>query len=254
MYNVKLIEYPNGSYQIRRYSKLVGSTEHTSAEQDKEPFTMKKVRTVTEFSNIDDNLTKSFSRTKNKIFTYARCYKWEYFCTFTYDKQKIDRYSFDECMKKIRVWLNNQRRIAPDLKYLAVPEQHLDGAWHLHVLLADIGTLELKKTSKKYNKMTIYNISNWKWGFSTATKIQDTFRIQSYITKYITKDCYQNTRHKHRYYVSRNLPKPKEICFLVSWEENKTFLEQLITSLPAELQHVKSIHTDFTDIAYFELF
>ena len=54
----------------------------------------------------------------------------------------------------------------------------------------------------------IYNIENYKGGFSTATRIKDTKKAVSYIIKYITKELCEVTFHKRRYLPSNNLDLP----------------------------------------------
>lgn len=263
MHNFKLIEYPNGTCQLRKYFTPIGSKEpkkQTRIEVKKqinteiEPFTNTEAKVVKEFSDTKENQRKSLAHTKNMIFYYARCCKWEWFCTFTFSPEKIDRYNFSLCMNKIRNWLKNQKnRHAPDLKYLVVPETHKDGAWHLHVLLADTGDMVFTDSGKKQREHIIYNLSGWKWGFSTATKVIDTYRIQSYIAKYITKESYVLAKNAHRYYVSQNLPKAKESMFLVEATKEKEFLENLMDSLGVEIKHSSIVESKFVSVQYMEL-
>ena len=102
MYTMKLIEYPNGTIQLRHYSRPMSGyntesfTPHNnnSKKWEVEPFTGTKVRVVEEFQDSERSKKNSISHTKQQINTYARCYRWEWFCTFTYDGKKIDRYKF----------------------------------------------------------------------------------------------------------------------------------------------------------------
>ncbi|MGF7001739.1 TPP-dependent 2-oxoacid decarboxylase [Lachnospiraceae bacterium PFB1-21] len=41
----------------------------------------------------------------------------------------------------------------------------------------------MHKTDIEKNGKRIYNINNWKWGFSTATKVEHTGKVSRYITK-----------------------------------------------------------------------
>ena len=92
----------------------------------------------------EERTRKEFrSRSKNKIHDLARSETWEYFVTLTYHSSKTDRYDYNECLKKCRVWLNNQRRsYAQDLAYIFVPEKHKDGAYHFHGLIANVGNMK----------------------------------------------------------------------------------------------------------------
>ena len=79
------------------------------------------------------------------------------------------------------------------------------------------------RTAKKYGLdwekgQVVYNLSTWKFGFSTAIKVYgDKAQLSHYITKYITKD---NEKIMGRYYWhSRDLQKPKISYYNVSKEE-----------------------------------
>ena len=130
---------------------------------------------------------------------------------------------------------------------------HIDGAWHLHALLADTGSMIFENSGKRKYGQQIYNLSNWKWGFSTATKVRDTYRLQNYISKYITKETLIHTKNAHRYYVSNNLLEPKTSCFLLEPTEEDDFLQDLIDNLEANITHKKIISNTFVNVEYIEL-
>ena len=190
-----------------------------------------------------ENAYRSYRRTKNSIYDYSKQAMWKYFITLTFDGAKVDRYDFSECMKKARKWFNNQRnRKAPDLKYLVVPEQHKDGAWHIHGLLADTGDMTFTDSGHKTKGgETVYNLTGWRYGFSTATKVKDTYKCSGYICKYITKDLCEVTKGKHRYFVSNNINEVKEELFLVDTEDVDAFIEELTDSLGANLTYEKTV-------------
>ncbi len=153
-------------------------------------------------------------RAKKKISDFARCNHWDWFFTFTFDKEKIDRYDYDVVSEALQNWLSNIRRIAPNIRYLIVPEQHKDGAWHFHGLFADCQGLTFRFGKFKRGER-IYNVESYHLGWTTATKVKDSKRVQFYITKYITKDVVSVTKGKHRYWASRNLATPEvEVVYL----------------------------------------
>jgi hypothetical protein len=169
-------------------------------------------------------IVSSTNRTKNMVYNYARGDVWNWFITLTFNKNKINRYSFEECSKRLRKWLNNMKNIyAPDMKYLVVPEQHKDGAWHFHGLLSNTGAMVFNKDCNKYtgelletkSGLQIYNFGNYKMGFSTATPITDTAKASSYITKYITKDLSQNTKGFRRIILVIIWNYPQNLFFLI---------------------------------------
>lgn len=151
--------------------------------------------------------TRSLARTKTLIHDIALCNDFEYFCTFTFDPEKYDRYNFTECRVVMDRWLwNAKTNHSPDLKYLAVPEFHRDGAIHFHALISGYKQ-KLKATKVQQNGRLVYNIGGYRAGFSTAVKIDNQEAVAKYITKYITKDMptYYN---KRRFFASRNLIRP----------------------------------------------
>lgn len=89
------------------------------------------------------------------------------------------------------------------------------------------------------NAKEIYNINkrSFKYGFTTATKIESTEKVSNYITKYITKELIIMSKGQHRYLYSKNLAKlQSEILF----EEDLKFME-LLLSKNKDLVKIKKI-------------
>lgn len=156
----------------------------------------------------------NFKRAKNKIYDYARSNQWEYFLTFTFNKDKVDRSNYDECKKKLTKWLNNIsiRFCGGNLKYLVVPELHADLInWHFHGLLANCDGIIFEPSGHIDNQgRTIYNLPQYKLGFTTATKVTSSEKASGYICKYVTKQQDLKLKGKRRYLISNNLDKPLE--------------------------------------------
>ena len=132
----------------------------------------------------------SIKRAKDKIFDIVYQNDWNYFLTITIDKQLLDRYDVDKIKPKIRNWLNNLVK-RKGLKYILIPEYHKDGAIHCHALTNDIFTLSDSGVKTNDGKI-IYNVTDWKYGFSTAIPVSgDKQSLSFYITKYITKDSHK---------------------------------------------------------------
>lgn len=267
MYNFKIIEYPNGTVQLRSYTiPILSRTNEDKTDNENilfEPFEGKQVKEVDSFSHESncntkkqENLRKSLARTKQKVHTYSRCCKWEWFVTLTYSPTLIDRTDFKECMKRVRYYLHNARREAPSLRYLFLPELHSDMvSWHCHGLLSETGNLKFEKSGHFDDSGNpVYNLQNWKWGFSTATKISDPYRISNYVIKYITKESMLLAQNAHRYYVSNNLPKPKESLMLVDPIELEDVIQTLADSMGKDIVYCsKPYSTPFTDVTFMEL-
>ncbi len=226
-FNVKVRTFPDASKQVKIYSKTFIPTAHVPPDREREPFhrTFAKVikeRTIEEhFDNVSQ---ESLRRTKSKIYDYARCNQWEYFVTFTFSKDKVNRYDYSECTKKLSKWLNNLKSKNKDLKYVVVPERHKDGAFHFHGLFSGLNQKEIKYSGRNVIKRVksenrskfiktsqqIFLFSSYKLGWMSATKVQSQERCCMYITKYITKDLCSVTFGKKRYWASRNLDVPFE--------------------------------------------
>lgn len=221
------------------------------------PFTEKIQRVYTvEDANAQerkklDNMARSFRRTRSALYMYARQCNWDYFITLTYSPDKIEnRYDFSLCMKKVHKWIDNcKMRKAKDLLYLLVPEQHKDGAWHIHGLLCNTTGLKFTDSGKRYNGKNVYNLDDWKLGFSTATKVTDTYKVSNYITKYITKDLCAVTPGKQRYFVSKSIPKPKTFTALIDSDEVDSFIQEVADSYGADLEYQKDV-SGYLDVNY----
>lgn len=150
----------------------------------------------------------SLKRTKTTIRDLILCNEFELFATFTFDPKKISsRFSYSACYTKFSTWVHHQLATSPDLKYLAIPEQHKNGAWHFHVLMSNYrGTIKDShhQTSSGY---PIYNITSYRSGFSTATYIDNPDIVARYVMKYITKDFIRRFNQR-RFTCSRNLIRP----------------------------------------------
>ncbi len=261
-YNASLIEYPNGSAQIRLYDEplmLKDNNEFREVQKIQEPFYGTYVREVEQFEPKIDPLESrriSLARTKRMISDYARSVSWEWFCTFTFSPEKVDRTDYKECCKKIRIWLKNIRdRKAKSLKYLAVPELHKDmESWHFHVLLAYTENLDFFSSGMIKGGKVIYNIPSWTHGFSTATKVYDTYRIQKYIVKYMTKACHAMSKGAHRYFVSYMLPKPKKSLFVIEKGEEEELIKNIVEKLEKKVMWVSHNKAGgYTGVTYIEL-
>lgn len=199
----------------------------------------------------EHSLYSSLNRTRSALYMYARQCDWEYFITLTYSPDKIDsRYDFSLCMKKAHKWINNcKNRKARELLYLLVPEQHKDGAWHIHGLLCNTTGLTFTDSGKRYDGKIVYNLDDWKLGFSTATKVADTCKVSNYITKYITKDLCAVTPGKQRYFVSKSIPKPKTFTVLIDPDEIDGFIQEVADSYGADLEYQKDV-SGYLDVNY----
>lgn len=144
---------------------------------------------------------RSFSRAKTAAYDYLMCNPdCKMFLTLTFDQSQVDRYSYEEILKRLNRWLDNRVR-RHGLKYVLIPEYHKDKAVHFHGIanrdglrLADSGLVRSGKRNcpreMHPNAPTIYNVEDFPYGFTTAIEASgsdSTVKVAKYIFKYLTK-------------------------------------------------------------------
>lgn len=180
---------------------------------------------------------RASARARARVKDYAlSTLSLDLFVTLTLDKDKVDRYDLSNFMKPFKNWLDNSVR-RRGLVYILVPEYHKDGAIHFHGLinsaafeLVDSGAFssdEFKKPRKPRSERQrldwisrpdefhrVYNIPEWKYGFTTAIFLYgERAAAVSYVLKYIGKE---SSKIGGRYYYSGGalqLPEREYICF-----------------------------------------
>ena len=268
MYNVKVKRFASDSVQIRFYSKPIIDPEIKFSEVTGEiyerkrsdgrievwnPFTeeWERVKDISDSKKREHSFLSSRNRSKAVIYDIARANTWEWFLTFTFSSEFSNRFDYHECSKKLTAWLNNVRKRGnPDMKYLVVPEQHKDGAWHFHGLFADVPAFQFVDSGvRDASGRIIYNVGRYKWGFTTATKVSDTGKACGYLVKYVTKELIEQTAGKKRYWASRNCSRPEEFTFCIAG----SLLEKL-EGLGIDADYIKKVFTPTgNQITYVEL-
>ena len=161
--------------------------------------------------SYDYKLDASLSRTRRLVLEKGLCNEWGYFCTFTLDKTKYDRFNLSAWHKDFAQWIRDQRKklrsLNPDaeLRYMLVPELHQDGAWHMHgVLSGDISPLLVSfkdwHAAGHYVPYHLINqdFSNWpdyqkKFGFCSLAPLRSPVGTAFYMIKYISKSLCDST-------------------------------------------------------------
>lgn len=248
IYNTRIKTYSKGQ-QVTIYSKTFEQDENT--EKKNKNFTKSYQNENRSKQQEEDCKRISIKQTKNRIYDIARANEWEWFITLTFDRKKKDSSDYDTIVKSLTQFLNDLRkRKCPDLKYLIVPELHADGKkYHFHGLLANCNGLQFRYSGHNDQKShrPIYNILNWKHGFTTATQIQDSASVSGYITKYLTKESCSVLKNKKRYYASNNVNLPNEEYIILDRDE-------LIEEHAKHSSYIKSINIPqaFMHIDYLE--
>ena len=135
---------------------------------------------------------------------------FKYFCTLTFNGERVARDDYNSVVAVFSQWCDNRVR-RNGLKYVAVIERHKkSNGLHFHILcndvlrLVDSGTCKVPQRKKpirtttadkykvpKEDRKTVYNISDWSYGFSTAIEISGDpllVKVGNYLRKYMTKD------------------------------------------------------------------
>lgn len=170
-----------------------------------------------------ERLDNNICRAKARVQELALCNPWQYFVTLTLDAVKYDRYNLSGFVSDLTQWVRNQRRLkGVNIQYLLIPEQHQDGAWHLHGLMAGLSGemvrrfgpdehLPLRLLRQIRDGVELCELPGLtkKFGWTTASPVRDAERCASYITKYISKQAEATAAvldaGKHLYYASRGL-------------------------------------------------
>ena len=134
------------------------------------------------------NKRRAIRRASIRCMDLVACNRFDWFCTLTLDPAICDRKSYSETVEHFGRWASNgvQR---DGLRYVAVPEYHLDGeSIHLHMLATD--NLRLTDSGVNQRGKRVYNITNWKWGFTNCKRITGTnsgIACAKYCLKYMRK-------------------------------------------------------------------
>jgi hypothetical protein len=96
------------------------------------------------------------------------------------------------------------------LRYILVPERHKDGAFHFHGFMAGPG-LEARDSGVEWDGRPVYNLPQWKLGFSTAQRLYGDYHAAvGYCCKYIGKQAGERPLGRW-YYSGGALQEPRKI-------------------------------------------
>lgn len=195
-------------------------------------------------------LENNISRTRARIFELAACNEFQFFCTFTQDKEKRYRFDLAEFRKDFAQLIRNINRGRADsdkIKYLLIPEKHKNGGWHMHGLLKgltdkDLRPFELSENIPKKLKdlirsgTPVYDWTRYRraFGYFTCTEIANGEAVSRYITKYISKDLQSGVIEsgQHLFFASQGL-KSREVitslntdpCPVTEWDFENDYIK-----------------------------
>ena len=175
----------------------------------------------------DEKLSNNIIRARSTVRELVLCNQFDFFVTLLLDKTKFDRYQLNAFNKALSQWIRDlNKKHGIHIKFLFIPEQHLDGAWHMHGFLMglpldllELFTLDMKLPYYIRNKLlkgeAVYNWPDYaaKFGFVVIEPVRSLERAASYATKYITKDLARSISDlgAHMYYASKGLSRASTV-------------------------------------------
>ena len=210
----------------------------------------KKPQFKNQMRSEGERFSNSVSRSKARIFELAMCNEFNFFCTFTQDQKLRDRFDLKEFRKDFAQFVRNLNRNRPEdkkIKYLLIPEQHQDGAWHMHGLLKGLEVGDLReftleeKLPERIRKQITKGVKIYDWtkyrkafGYFTCTEIENKTACSKYITKYISKDLQKTVREsgEHLFFASQGLKSREAVvkncfdkCPVSEWDFENDFIK-----------------------------
>lgn len=206
--NAKVQIYPDGYIKVTACSEpIFVPSGYEKAEDDYKKNVIDNPLFDTAGDNDRPGIVRpdSVRRARSAIFNICMLNTFTHFFTWTFDQKIVDRYDDEAVKKKVLYFLNNSVK-RKNLVYLSVPERHKDGAIHFHGLMkgnykfVDSGTVATKERKKPVTLKTakrlgltvigpVYNIADWRNGWSTAIELYDRREsVSKYIAKYVTKE------------------------------------------------------------------
>lgn len=156
----------------------------------------------------NDSVKRAAARARKQLFELCACNDFDLFFTLTLNAEMIDRYDYKEAVRKLQTWLDNRVR-RRGLRYVCVPEVHKDGAFHFHGL-CNSAACRLVDSGHKTDGKTIYNLSDWTLGFTTAIYLYgDRNAAAHYVAKYVTKQANGGTLGGRYYFHGGDLQKAR---------------------------------------------
>lgn len=180
--------------------------------------------------NKEDNVDRSLRRTRKAIKDYVLCNGFDAFASFTFNKEKVDRFNVLAVKNVMSNWIKNEQKRKGRFEYVIVCEFHKKceecvnnkvkicnhsdrlKAMHFHMLLKGYNGKLVQAIDPKTDKELVgqLTIPSFTSGYTNLKKLDENTNptlIAYYLQKYITKDM---TRifGKNRYWASSNLKKP----------------------------------------------
>lgn len=180
----------------------------------------------------EEKLSQSLSRARSVIRQVVICNDWDWFFTCTLNPDKHNRHSLYAFQVAFPQWIRDYRKkYKCKIEYAIVPEQHKDGAWHVHGVLRGIPTSHISDFIPGIHPQKLINkgYKNWgfcseKFGYCSLDQIKDPVAVGHYLSKYITKEVADTAigHGMHLYYCSIGLKRAQRCGYVY---ESNLFLD-----------------------------
>lgn len=212
LYDVKI--YKCGDYiQLYKYKEKHMKTDESCCLIDERKKTFEECDSTSsepEYKKIRlDNAIRSKLNIERLIKTNQK--EFLSFLTLTFEENITN---IAEANKIFNIWRGRIKKIFPNFKYMCVPEyqkkretKYSYAVVHYHL----ITNIPLKSSIiiPQKGKRNQYDVLYWNIGFTSAFGIDDTSKVASYMSKYMTKDIDNRLFGRRRYFYSKNLKVPK---------------------------------------------
>lgn len=210
----RIYEYPSGTIPYK----------HVYIKRDREVVKDDPGKSILECLDREGKFQESLSRSRRVIRDLILCNGFEYFCTFTFSPEHVDRFDYNACKKRLTKFFNNFRsRYAPEFRYLIIPEFHQDGAIHFHGVVRGFPDGELVKPEMIFKRnragelLSVPNTPGYlDWpryhenlGLFNCSRIRNYDACAFYVTKYVTKELCKMPLGRSVYMASKGLNRPE---------------------------------------------
>lgn len=199
------MRYKRDLWSVYQYGEKIKLVYYTSGKISPDKTGKKRSKCTDSEKRFDE----SISRTRSTIFELAMCNDFEWFATLTLDAEKRCRNDLTAFRKDFAQMVRNENKKRSEgqkIEYLLIPEQHKNGAWHMHGLFKGLQKgIDLVENEHRYLDWQKYRQN---FGFFSCSRIKSHEACSKYITKYVTKDIKKSTvldSGAHSYYASQGL-------------------------------------------------
>lgn len=208
-FNVREKSFPDGLIQATRYERYRYKGKRNNLKKRGGPAMHGSGAT------IERKEIENMKRAKQMVWDLGRANSFDWWITLTFAPEQVDdRYDYKCCceaLKRFTKYLGKHH-----CRWLIVPDQHKDGAFHFHGLLS--GDLTFTRSLSPNTGRPLfdnhgrprYNIDDYKLGYTSAVPLDGCPAVITYLTEYYTKNQKMHIpKGCKRYWASRSLARPE---------------------------------------------